>query len=458
MTSESAVPTPVRSFTDPVTGVNLHQLTDAPEGAAHLYFTRRSWTADGEWLVLVRKHRGGLNYLRARRGGELEPLSDYPPRSFDSPHTRHMHRWMPSWEVDRNMIRQPALHPREPVLVFALNDRIHRLEIPGGRDEVLHEFGPEDSEQGLTNLQTQFTADGRDLLIATTRRAAPGERIDPPERRWHTLLRDESSFVSRLWRLDPASGALRGPVFAANGEASHVLACPWDPDLVVWVSYLHKCLYLARRDGGELRSVLAGPRAFPGHYSWDAANRRLTLLVSDPCRNWRSAVASLDPESGRLRRFRAGRQWSQCHQNASPDGRWIVLDARRYRVGGENGLLMLDQERDRLYALCQLRCSWKPPRDAAGRAVKSEFLHPNPSFSPCGRWVAVSSDFGSGVPQVYLVDLATWKPRLRVREPVLSPSHLARWALARLPERLLPKHRPGRRPSGPSGPAEQGLE
>ena len=406
-----AFPWPVRTFTDPVTGVTLHQLTAGDEPAGHLYFTRCSWTAGGRYLLYVRQQNRSINFYAAGRDGTVKQLTDYPPPEETAAYTRHMHRQFTAAEADGLMFRLPAMHPTRPIFAFAWRNEIHLVDIEAGSDEVLHRFGPEDSGQPFTGLHTVFTADGRDLMLVTSREGQPGDRLDRPDQSWDFSLRDESRIVSRIWRYDFERRRMRGLIFQSNGEQSHLLACPWDPELLFWVNYLHKCCYLLRRDGTALRRFFDGdPHAHPGHYNWDAANRRITTLISDPHDGWQTGLAALDIETGAVHRFgNAAQRGGQYHQNASPDGRWIVLDGPGVgAIGGHNGLWMLDQHADRLLPLCQLRCSWSPPSDEHGRPVKSEFLHPNPSWSPDGRYVIAGSDFGSGVAQIYLVDLATW--------------------------------------------------
>ncbi len=63
--------------------------------------------------------------------------------------------------------------------------------------------------------------------------------------------------------------------------------------------------------------------------------------------------------------------------------------------------------RDQLLPLC--RCTWGALTDTKGNPVKSEFLHPNPNWSPDGRYVIFGTDYGTLLPQLYLADLSTRK-------------------------------------------------
>ncbi len=126
-----------------------------------------------------------------------------------------------------------------------------------------------------------------------------------------------------------------------------------------------------------------------------------------------SRLGSLDIETGEVRWFKCVHHGaSQRYQSPSPDGRWIVMDQPSFLIGGVNGLSLVDQQRDVQLPLCQLNCSGSTGlRDDDGQPIKSETLHPNPSWSPDGRYVLMDSDFGTGISQVYAVDMATWRPR-----------------------------------------------
>jgi hypothetical protein len=351
-----------------------------------------------------------VNYYVAGPDGHIRQVTHYLPKPYASEFTRHMHRIFYSWEVDQMPFILPAIHPSEPLLAFAWENRIHLVDLDTGAAEVIYTFPESESEMPFSMVHTVFTGDGRDLILTTNRHTRPGEaRIDPPDMSWDFSLRDESNIVGKVWRYDFAARRMLGCLFESNGEQSHPLTCPWDADRLWWVNYLHKCFYAMRRDGSGLRSFLGDTVYHMGHYNWDTANRRLATLLSEPKENWRTRVGSLDIDSGDLRVFNSVLGQAQWHQNASPDGRWIVMDGGG-RVGDSTGLSLLDQREDRLYPLCQL--TWGLPiKDEQGRAVKSEFMqHPNPSWSPDGRYVVFSSDYGTGIAQVYLADLSTWQP------------------------------------------------
>ena len=405
-TGNCTIPKPVRTFADPVTGVTLHQLTAGPEPSAHLYFTRCGWLNGGKYFLFARRQDGAVNLHVACPSGEVRQVTHLPPPPLPNAMMPHMHRRFFAWEGESLLLRLPAIHPTEPLFAYSWMNEVHLVDIERGTDELLLIFPRSESEQPFSGLHTSFTADGRDLIFTTTRRRRAGEeRLDPPTQEWNTALRDEDHFVSAIRRYDFTRRTLGDVIFQSNGEQSHLLTCPWNPEILLWVNYLHSSIYTIRRDGSHLRTLLSGRHLMPGHYNWDVAHRRLTVLVTDTT-TWDTTQCSLDVETGQLRRYPVGGGKHQWHQNASPDGRWIVTD--HLTVGDRNGLSLIDQQTDTLRPLCQLGCSWGMSAPDGG-PMKSEFLHPNPSWSPDGRYVAVSTDFGQGIDavQVFLVDTAT---------------------------------------------------
>ena len=412
MMSPSTLPTPVRSFEDPITGAMVHQLTEGPEPSAHLYFTRCSWLCGGKYFLMERRINDALNFFVVGPDGVERQVTNFPPSPAPHSITCHMHRRFIDWEGVGILLRLPAIHPALPQFVYARLNEIHLVDIEAGTDELLHIFPQSESEQPFSGLHASFTADGKHLILTTTRRRLAGEgRLDPPEQDWNTALRAEDAYVSKIWRYDFEQRKLEDCLFASNGEQSHLLTCPWDADGMLWVNYLHSTVYTLRRDGSGLRRLLDRPGTIPGHYSWDVANRRLSLLLTD-CSNSMTDQCMIDPADGVLHRLKSGAGIYQWHQNPSPDGRWIVTDTPRYHIGVFTGLHLIDLETDTMHPLCQIECSWNPVAPDGG-PLKSEFLHPNPSWSPDGRYVVFGSDFGGGMEaaQVYAVDVESWTQR-----------------------------------------------
>lgn len=401
MNRACTMPRPHQTFTDPDTGAAVRALFSPTEPSVSLYFTQPTWTAGGRHFLFLRKAPDrAINYWCVDPDGHERQLTHFPVTPNLPKYGQWMHRRKLAEECERFSWLWPAIHPSLPLIVFALHNRVYLLDVSTGVQEELFAFAPTVSDQGFFAIYQQFTADGRHLIFST---AARGRGIDPAWLPNDTSLKDESTWEGRLWRYDFVPRRMEGEIFVSNGEQAHLLACPWDADLLFWANYKHACLYAMRRDGTGLRSwFIDDPRAHAGHFNWDPANRAMVTLISDPLDQWRTRVASINLANGKVRHFSScclpGGQW---HLNASPDGRLIVMDRG---PGDVNGLYLLDQAADTMRTLCRIDSSWGLT-DEQGGAVKSEWLHPNPVWTPDGRSVIFHSDFGSRTPQTWTVNL-----------------------------------------------------
>jgi hypothetical protein len=405
MTITYTLPTPLRTITDSVNGAVVHQLL-GPEASVSLYFTQPTWTADGRYFLFLRKSADrAINYWCVDPDGSERQLTHFSVTPNQPDYLPWMHRLKLAEENERFSFLWPAIHPTEPLIVFPLQNVIYLLNVQTGECQRIHEFETSVSEQGFFAVYQQFSADGKHLIFST---AARGRAIDPPYLPNDTTLKDEHEWEGRLWRYNFVNGEMEGELFASNGEQAHLLTCPWDPDMLLWANYKHACLYAMRRDGTGLRSwFIDDPQAHAGHYNWDVANRSLMTLISNPLQQWQTTVARINMETGDVHHFDSvslpGGQW---HQNTSPDGQWIVMDRGPEALGFGNALYLLHQATDTVYPLCRIDSSWGLA-DPEGRPVKSEWLHPNPVFTPDGRYVVFHSDFGSKVAHTYAVDLTS---------------------------------------------------
>lgn len=397
----ATIPMPIKTFACPKTGATIHQLTGGDTPAASLYFTQPTWTADGKHFLFLRKSADrAINYWAVGPDGNERQLTHFPVTPDLPKYAQWMHRKKLAEECERFSWLWPAIHPTQPVIVFPLHGEVFELNVESGRCEKLFAFDPKVCEQGFFAVYQQFTADGKHLIFSTT---AHGRSMDAPYLPRDASLKDESTWEGRLFRYDYERRRMEGEIFASNGEQAHLLACPWDPDLLFWANYKHACLYAMRRDGTGLRAwFMDDPRAHAGHYNWDPANKAVTTLISDPQDQWRTHVAGISMETGAVKHFSCvslpGGQW---HQNASPDGKRIVMDKG---PDGMNGLYLLDQASDTIRLLCVINSSWGL-HDEEGRPVKGEWLHPNPVWSPDGRHVIFHSDFGTKIPQTWAVEV-----------------------------------------------------
>jgi hypothetical protein len=405
MNSNYTIPESFCTFDDPITGAVMHGLLGNSEPSVSLYFTQPTWTADGRHFIFLRKSADrAINYWCVDPDGRERQLTHFPVTPDMPKYAQWMHRKKLAEECERFSFLWPAIHPTLPVIVFPLHGEVFELNVATGACEKLFAFERKVCEQGFFAVYQQFTSDGKHLIFST---AAHGSAIDAPYLPNNTALKDETTWEGRLWRYDYENHRMEGEIFTSNGEQAHLLTCPWDPEVLFWANYKHACLYAMHRDGTGLRSwFIDDPQAHAGHYNWDPANRSVTTLISNPDDNWSTTVARISMDSGAVQHFNSvrltGGQW---HPTASPDGKWIVMDRGPVDFGG-NGLCLLDPATDTVQALCRIDSSWGLT-DEQGGPVKSEWLHPNPVWSPDGRYVVFHSDFGTKTARTWAVEPLT---------------------------------------------------
>src|SRR6185503_19553924 len=100
-----------RTFTDPITGVQVRQLTDHPSINHPTYFLQSSFTPDGSALVFTSYRTGSAQLFEASfPDGEIRQLSEGAAIHPFSPAVhrdgRHVFfvRGGAVWEIDRNSL------------------------------------------------------------------------------------------------------------------------------------------------------------------------------------------------------------------------------------------------------------------------------------------------------------------------------------------------------------------
>jgi hypothetical protein len=399
------LPRPSRTFNDPTTGAVVHELLGDTHPSVSLYFTQPTWTAGGQFFLFLRKAPDrAINYWCVDPDGSERQLTHFRPTPGMPTYGQWMHRKKLAEECERFSWLWPAIHPTLPIIVFPLHGEIFELNVATGACNSLFTFDPKVCEMPFFALYQQFTVDGKHLIFSTT---AHGRAIDASYLPNDTALKDESTWEGRLWRYDYLNRRMDGEIFISNGEQAHLLTCPWDPEILFWANYKHACLYAMRRDGTGLRSWFTDdPRAHAGHYNWDPAHRAVLTLISDPSDGWSTVVARIHMDTGLVQRFESVRlSGGQWHPNASPDGRWIVMDRGPVDFGAGNGLCLLDSATDSVKPLCRIDSSWGLV-DEQGGPVKSEWFHPNPVWSPDGRHVVFHTDNGMKQARTWMVEVS----------------------------------------------------
>jgi oligogalacturonide lyase len=335
-----------RSYTDPVTGIQISEMTKVGSASDNLYFHFSNFTADNRYLLFVSDRTGSSQLFRAEvETGQIVQLTD-----------------------------DPAVNARSACLDHTDARRVYYLR------------GPE-----VVSL---------DILDSTARKI--GE-IPPPhvggfqqptlsgDGQWLTTVkqRDESNWEIGL--LSTTNGAYH-TVITQGFRIGHVQFNPTDPIIFyVWETggYAPQRTWLVQADGARNRPFYARTdpktwftplKEWITHEAWVKDTGEMTMI------NDKQGVM-LVSKDGSARMVGTGDYW---HAAAGPDGKFIVLDDAKGRLW----LLETATGKTRLLAT--------GIRDG----IRSVHLHP--SFDRLGRYVQFHS--GRVYETVALIDLKELPP------------------------------------------------
>lgn len=342
---------------DPVTGVEVARLTEAPVIQHHLYFTGPTVTPDGRWLVFVSWETGSPNLCcRDLAGGDVRRLT----------YRRDLHPFS-------GVITRDGL-----AVLYSAGDAIRGATVPDGAEtEVARFAGARVGQLAVAPdgraVAAQVSRGGRnqvvmvDLFTGAVRvlvdTASPVGHVQVEPGGAHVLYSGDAA--ARIWTVPAAGGEPRA---WPQGEGEWVTHESWlAAGRVAFVKF-HDGLYVA--DG------LAEPRALFKGPIWHAAPRPDGALL---------ACDTHAPDIGLVLVAASTGRWKVlCHPRSSNRGtRWFeplpagdsAVDPSIFPPAGA-------------------------PPDETETLYGPQWTHPHPSWHPDGRSVLYTSD-QSGTPQVY---------------------------------------------------------
>lgn len=276
------------SYTDPVTGVRVRELTGGSHTADNLYFHFPNFTADNRYVLFTGRRAGGTHLFRAEADtGHLVQLTDDPAISAGSacPDPRDARRIY--------LLRGPRVLCLDPE-TFATREI---GEIPGP------------NVGGF--MSPTVSPDGQWLATGKQRDAANWE----------------------IGRMNVATGEYR-TVLTQGFRVGHVQHSPTDPVIFyVWETggYAPQRTWLVNTDGSGNRPFYARTastnwftplKEWVTHEAWVQDTGEMTMIND-------KVGVMLVARDGSARLVREGNYW---HAAARPDGRVLVLDDMQGRL------------------------------------------------------------------------------------------------------------------------------
>ena len=343
----------------PETGREVWQITTDSAGSVACYFERQAFTSDDEYLVFSSPREGDWRLYRADLStGAISPLS---------PEGRNIN------EDDY------TLHPDGKRACYLDGSVLYGIDVNTRDERILFDFTGKLT--GRLSFSGSFTADGN-----------------------YTLMRVSKDKLKQIHRINLKSGEILLVHEQDTGTFSHALINPADPDIISYVpgpdTQNDMSLPMEKRartwkinlkdsTNGPYLTCPYGFRATHESWSFDG-DRFFFFRKSVP--GWKPVtICSIDREGGDLHEYLTSDTIRLGHGISSRDGKWFVSDSQD---PGRNPLYLLNLESGEHTLI-----AWP---DASIEDGHSKFTHVHPFFSPTGRYVCYTSDFG-GTPQVYVV-------------------------------------------------------
>ena len=382
-----------REYSDELTGRRVWQLTNHEAPSAHFYFTKPSWIK-GWPRPFFAADRGGISNLYTfDEDWSIIQLTDLPAVKGEKYWT----------SFDGKKFFRCQHHG--PNLLGAEAD-----PLGGG---IYFSSGYEDKHL----MRYDFKTGGVECILEQ----AAGCITSDGKYSLYVIFEDDYERKirhSKLFQIDLATGK-RKLILKDDGDFAHMLACPDDPDLVIWINYLRRKGMKYSPRTGELGTWTEWePPHTYFHYSF-LPNSRLILTAHRGSKSLPASgtggneiLWSIQDDCGKIEDgIETWDTLNIIHATVSHNYRFIVGDAGHHNWFSQfkpedvtNEIHIFDRKTRETSVLCRCNSSFIS-RDENGKHVYSEYLHPRPVFSPDDRYVLFDSDFRTLTSQVYMVEI-----------------------------------------------------
>jgi oligogalacturonide lyase len=358
------------TYKDPLTGVEVTQLTNYRGHSHHFYFTNPGWYDSGRKLLFSsdRNNRTNLHGIDLA-SGEIEQLTDLEPVPLP--------REVEFFRACKNPVREEAYcwHDRDLLAIDLRTRKTRRLL---------------QTEPRWCHSMTNCAADGRHVYFGVWEDQSSKFRVD--------LLRGYVGFketfeakpLSRVVQVAVDSGEAR-VVWEEKSWIGHVNTSPTQRQLLTFChegpwNLVDQRVWGLDADTGKVWKIRpTSGKETVGHEYWYADGVRIGYHGLD---------AQGKPMIGRIRHDNTGR-----HETSFPGqtGHTFSLDEKLI-VGDGGGVIRLWRYDGNEYSKPRVLCR----HDSAMRIQQA---HPHPRISPDGRYVIYTSD-RSGYCNLYKVNIA----------------------------------------------------
>ncbi|XHR29808.1 MAG: oligogalacturonate lyase family protein [Chthoniobacteraceae bacterium] len=373
------------TYKDPLTGLEIIQLTNYKGHSHHFYFTNPGWYDGGKKLLFSSDRNNRTNLYGADlETGEIEQITDIEP---------------PPAPLEIQFV-EACKNPLKDEVYFWIGVNLAAVDIVTQKVRMLWE------QDGTWHpLMVNCSADGTHVLFSTYKE--PENHIETDLLRGYVGFRDvfKSRPTSRILRI-PTTGGPAEVVFEEQVWIGHVNTSPTNPNQLTychegpWEQVDNRIFGLDIASGRSWKLPSPDPDFCVGHEYWYRDGRRIGFHGFSRSGNG-FAIGGID--------FTGSNGWiskqaSQTGHVFSYEDELIIGD------GYEDGVLKLWKRIDRKLVGPRVLCR----HDST---AKIQQLHVHPRFTPDGKSILFTSDRHTGYGNVYLApipefdSLKDWKQR-----------------------------------------------
>jgi oligogalacturonide lyase len=358
------------TYCDPLTGIEIIQLTNYKGHSHHFYFTNPGWYDNGRRLLFGSDRADRTNLFGIElASGEITQITNIDPQ--------------PAGFQFIDACKNPC---REEVY-FWIGTELTAVDLVNGQLRTIWQLPPR-----WQPLMLNAISDGRHLCFSSYQK--PEQEFETDLLRGYVGFRDlfEARPLSRIFRVSVDTGEVE-TVYEERVWIGHVNTSPINPGQLTychegpWEKVDHRIWGLDLTTGRAWKIAPPGCDYYIGHEFWHRDGKRIGFHGFRPGKNYVIGAADFDGSDGWLEP-----QPVETGHIFSFDDDLVVGD------GYEQGVIKL-WKRDRQKMMSPM------PLCRHDSTAKIQQLHVHPRFTPDGKSVLFTSDRRTGYGNIYLAPL-----------------------------------------------------
>lgn len=349
-------------FNDPVTGAEVWQITSNEKMSNMPYFEASAFTHDDRYVV-------------------FKSWREEVPKLFRS----DLETGVVTKISDRELTGSYTIHPNGKEVWFLSGDKLYAVDVAELKEQVVFDLS-ELADGREVRFSALFTNDGNYSLVTFGTRGS----------------------VMEVYRLYIPENKIE-KVYVSQDGFSHPMINPTDPNTFTFTYYPDNQNDMSLPLEERARSWMVDARTGIGkpflmmpvgfratHASWSSDGKRFFFFRKNVPRSKPVSICSINKQGEDFTVHYTDDEIKLGHGRSSRDMKWFISDSQD---SYSNPLTLLNLETGEARIIC-----W-PNSLQAPKEGNPQEDHVHPSFSYSGKYVAYTSDKGTGIPQAFVIPI-----------------------------------------------------